>query len=66
MPVDASWSMSVYNADGYFEKNSHDLSTVNSVTSTPNDDGSVTIRFVTGVPTCPQRQGQLCTSGRTG
>lgn len=53
MPVDAFWSISVYNAKGFFEKNPHDLYNVNSVTATPNTDGSVTVRFVTGEPTAP-------------
>jgi hypothetical protein len=53
VPVDAFWSVSVYNAQGFFEKNAHDLYTVNSVTATPSADGSVTVRFVTGEPTEP-------------
>jgi len=53
VPVDAFWSISVYNAQGYFEKNPYDLYTVNSVTATPDADGSVTVRFVTGEPTMP-------------
>jgi hypothetical protein len=53
VPVDAFWSISVYNAQGFFEKNPYDRYTVNSVTATPDDDGSVTVRFVTGEPTEP-------------
>jgi hypothetical protein len=53
VPVDAFWSVSVYNAEGFFEKNPYDAYTVNSVTGTPNADGSVTVRFVTGEPTAP-------------
>lgn len=53
VPVDAFWSVSVYNAQGFFEKNPWDLYTVNSVTAVPNDDGSVTVRFVTGEPAEP-------------
>jgi hypothetical protein len=53
VPVDAFWSISVYNAKGFFEKNQWGIYTVNSVTATPNDDGSVTVRFVTGEPTAP-------------
>lgn len=34
-------------------RRTHDLYTVNSVTSIPNADGSVTIRFVTREPTEP-------------
>lgn len=46
VPVDAFWSVSVYNARGYFEPNEKGLYTVNSVTGRRNDDGSVTVRFV--------------------
>lgn len=53
VPVDAFWSISVYNADGYFEKNPYDRYSVNSVTATPDADGAVTVRFVTGPPTAP-------------
>jgi hypothetical protein len=45
VPVDAFWSVSVYNAAGYFEPNSRNLYSVNSVTGVPNDDGSITVRF---------------------
>ena len=50
VPVDGFWSVSVYNREGFFKKNPYDLYSVNSVTATPNDDGSVTVRFVTGEP----------------
>jgi hypothetical protein len=53
VPVDAFWSVSVYNAEGFFEKNLHHLYAVNSVTAAPNADSSVTVRFVTGEPTAP-------------
>lgn len=53
VPVDGFWSISVYNAAGFFEPNPHDRYSVNSVTATPNDDGSVTVRFVTGEPSAP-------------
>jgi hypothetical protein len=46
VPVEAFWSVSVYNARGFFEPNDKDLYTVNSVTGEPNADGSVTVRFV--------------------
>jgi hypothetical protein len=53
VPVDAFWSISVYNAEGFFQKNRWDRYTVNSVTAEPNADGSVTVRFVAGEPTEP-------------
>ena len=46
VPVDAFWSVSVYNARGFFEPNDANLYTVNSVTGVRDADGSVTVRFV--------------------
>jgi Protein of unknown function (DUF1214) len=43
VPVDAFWSISVYNKDGYFEKNDLDVYSVNSISGKPNDDGSFTV-----------------------
>jgi hypothetical protein len=45
VPVDGFWSISVYNADGYFEPNDRDAYSVNNVTAKRNDDGSVTVHF---------------------
>lgn len=45
VPAKAFWSINMYNADGYFEKNDRDAYNVNSVTATKNDDGSVTVQF---------------------
>ncbi|WP_137722937.1 DUF1214 domain-containing protein [Prescottella subtropica] len=45
VPVDGFWSVSVYNAAGYFEPNTRNLYSVNSITGVPNNDGSVTVRF---------------------
>ena len=45
VPVDAFWSVSVYNKDGYFEKNEYDAYSVNSVSGKPNEDGSFTIHL---------------------
>ena len=45
VPVDAFWSVSVYNADGYYEKNQYNAYTVNSLTAHKEADGSVQIQF---------------------
>jgi len=45
VPVDGFWSISVYNKDGFFEKNARDVYSVNNVTAKPNGDGSVTVQF---------------------
>ena len=45
VPVDAFWSASVYNAEGYFEKNPYDAYSINSITGKKSADGSITIQF---------------------
>ena len=45
MPVDAFWSVSLYNADGFFEPNELGRHNVNSITAVPNADGTITINF---------------------
>ncbi len=45
VPVQAFWSVSVYNAAGYFEPNPRNLYSVNSITGVPNEDGSITVHF---------------------
>jgi hypothetical protein len=45
VPVDAFWSISVYNADGFFEPNAAGVYNLNSVTTTPDADGATTINF---------------------
>jgi hypothetical protein len=47
VPVDAFWSISMYNADGFFEKNDLDAYSVNDLTAVPDDDGAVTVRLGT-------------------
>ncbi len=44
-PVDAFWSVSVYNKEGYFQKNEYDAYSVINISGTPNADGSFTIHF---------------------
>ena len=45
VPVDGFWSISVYNAKGFFEKNELDSYSLNNLTAKPNRDGSFTIQF---------------------
>jgi hypothetical protein len=45
VPVDGFWSISVYNAKGFFEKNALGAYSLNSVTAAPSPDGSFTIQF---------------------
>lgn len=45
VPVDAFWSVSVYNAGGYFEPNERGAYSVNSITAEPEPDGSIVIHF---------------------
>lgn len=45
VPVDGFWSISVYNADGYFEPNEAGAYSVNSITAARNSDQSVTVVF---------------------
>jgi hypothetical protein len=45
VPVDGFWSISVYNAAGYFEPNALGHYSVNDITAARNDDGTVTVRF---------------------
>ncbi|MET4158507.1 DUF1214 domain-containing protein [Agromyces sp. PvR057] len=45
VPVDGFWSISVYNAKGFFEPNERGAYTVNDITGVRNADGSTTVRF---------------------
>jgi hypothetical protein len=45
VPVDGFWSISVYNADGFFEPNDRGAYSVNNLTAVPNDDDSITVHF---------------------
>lgn len=45
VPVDGFWSISVYNAEGFFEPNDRNSYTVNNITGVKNEDGSTTVRF---------------------
>ncbi len=45
VPVDGFWSVTVYNAKGFMEKNDPGLYSYNNVTAKKDPDGGVTIRF---------------------
>lgn len=45
VPVDGFWSISVYNADGYFEANERNAYSLNGLTATPDVDGTITVHF---------------------
>ena len=45
VPVDGFVSVTVYNKDGFMEKNDLDAYSINNVTAEKNKDGSVTIHF---------------------
>jgi hypothetical protein len=45
VPVDAFWSVTVYDKDGLIDPHDQDAYSVNSLTGTPNEDGSHTIHF---------------------
>jgi hypothetical protein len=45
VPVDGFWSISVYNADGYYEKNRLNAYTLNNITANKERDGSIVVQF---------------------
>jgi hypothetical protein len=45
VPVEAFWSISIYNAEGYFEKNPYGAYSINNLTAKRSDDGSIVIQF---------------------
>jgi len=44
-PVDGFWSVSMYNGQGFFQKNDQNAYSVNNITATKEADGSVVIHF---------------------
>jgi hypothetical protein len=45
VPVDGFWSISVYNAEGYFEPNNLNAYALNNITAGKSDDGSITVQL---------------------
>lgn len=45
VPVNGFWSVSLYNAEGYYEKNPYDAYSINSITGKKNADGSIAIQL---------------------
>ena len=45
VPVDGFWSISLYSAQGYFEKNAANAYSLNNITAKKNPDASVTVQF---------------------
>lgn len=53
VPVDGFWSLSVYNAQGFFEPNDRGAYTVNSVTGVRDADGTITVHLGDWEPGTP-------------
>ncbi|MDF0673109.1 MAG: DUF1254 domain-containing protein [Nitrospira sp.] len=45
VPVDGFWSISLYNAEGYYQKNLYGAYALNNVTAKKSDNGSIAIQF---------------------
>ncbi len=45
VPVEAFWSVSVYNKDGYFQENDKNVYNINSASGITNPDGSITVNL---------------------
>jgi hypothetical protein len=45
VPVDAFWSISIYNAHGFFEPSDHGVCSLNNLTANSESDGSVRVRL---------------------
>lgn len=45
VPVDGFWSISVYNAEGYYAKNEYNAYTLNNLTAKKAEDGTIDVQF---------------------
>jgi hypothetical protein len=45
VPVNAFWSITIYNRDGFLEENDLGVYSINSLTGTTDDDGSITVHL---------------------
>jgi hypothetical protein len=45
VPVNGFWSISLYNAEGYFQKNEYNAYSLNNLTAKKDADGSITVQF---------------------
>ena len=45
VPVDGFWSVSLYDGEGYYEKNDYNAYSINNITANKSGDGSVDIQF---------------------
>jgi hypothetical protein len=43
--VDGFWSISLYNAEGYFGKNEYNAYSLNNITAKKDMDGSIAVQF---------------------
>ncbi len=48
VPVDGFWSITLYNKDGFMEKNDQNVYSYNNVTAKKNPEGNITINFGAG------------------
>lgn len=55
VPVDAFWSISVYNAKGFFQKNALNAYALNNITAKKSEDGTINVQFggcTAAIPNC--------------
>ena len=45
VPVDGFWSVSLYDAEGYYEKNEYNAYSINNITAKKSDGGAIDIQF---------------------